>query len=522
MNAGVIPPVQSSGSAGTASGASAPSGPVQTGSGQGGGSSSGTSGSPNGVSQQSSLSSSGGASGSSQPSGPLSQGPGASQSTQAVAPAVASPATGSPGGPSTASASAAPGAQLALSPNGISPTSSITASGAQSPASIGQFTPNNLQSANGLSAATSMGVSAITPPLGFQGPGSHAGSDPTNATSPPLLAAAGFQSAAAPSSESSASASGAYSTLPGGVALPADATATGQAPAEGGPATAADQAPSPPTSPVDAVATPGAYSTLPGGVAPPAGAVGAAQTPVVPVGEPAPDAAQAPSSPTLALGAGAPVSPAMPMVPLGFDAYGGLRPLSAASDSIGPLRPSESEKGDLLNQDNMTVEQALQLGVIKEGESPLAPEDELTAINRELDVQFTLQGLQIVKNWVVGELAGQLVALGGSVISDAFATMGSRSLTYKDGFELGEAAANGKFELVIGKYPGNTNYVAATPGTVTLDVPGTSLEKWSPMYNAGFIRGFLENGGNIRMVSSDLTGTYGLEVKQILTIPGQP
>jgi RHS repeat-associated protein len=92
------------------------------------------------------------------------------------------------------------------------------------------------------------------------------------------------------------------------------------------------------------------------------------------------------------------------------------------------------------------------------------------------------------------------------------------NFTYGYGFQMGEQAALEGNELVLGKYPSNLEYVAQTPGTVTVDVPSG----WSESYNAGFVRGFMEVGGSIRLLSQELTGTYGLEVRQILTIPGMP
>lgn len=98
---------------------------------------------------------------------------------------------------------------------------------------------------------------------------------------------------------------------------------------------------------------------------------------------------------------------------------------------------------------------------------------------------------------------------------------GGGGYTYKYGYDQGEAAGQQAKELVLGKFPSNVNYVARTPGTITLDVPSG----WTPTYNAGFIRGFMEgaNGtAQIRIIPGPLTGTFRIEVLQILTIPGQP
>ncbi len=94
----------------------------------------------------------------------------------------------------------------------------------------------------------------------------------------------------------------------------------------------------------------------------------------------------------------------------------------------------------------------------------------------------------------------------------------SGGYTYSYGFSQGEAASNADNVLVLGKYPGNVDFVSRTPGTVTVDVPSG----WTPTYNAGFVRGFMEGGGNIRLTSGEATGTFAIELQQLLTIPGMP
>jgi RHS repeat-associated protein len=94
----------------------------------------------------------------------------------------------------------------------------------------------------------------------------------------------------------------------------------------------------------------------------------------------------------------------------------------------------------------------------------------------------------------------------------------SGGYNYRYGYNLGEAAAQGGHELVLGRFPSNVNYVAENPGTLTLDVPSG----WTPNYNAGFIRGFLDAGGSIRLVPGEVSGTFAIEIQQILTIPGAP
>jgi hypothetical protein len=109
-------------------------------------------------------------------------------------------------------------------------------------------------------------------------------------------------------------------------------------------------------------------------------------------------------------------------------------------------------------------------------------------------------------------------ALACNTYKDAFGKGGGGGrLTYGDGYVRGEASALAGKTLVLGKFPGNVNLVARTPGTVTLDVPSG----WTSNYNAGYIRGFLDTGGNIRTTSQTFTGTFGLEMRQVLGIgPG--
>lgn len=111
--------------------------------------------------------------------------------------------------------------------------------------------------------------------------------------------------------------------------------------------------------------------------------------------------------------------------------------------------------------------------------------------------------------FVAGEKALQLA---GSLVF-------VKPYTTRQGFEWGFQNAQMGHELVLGKFPGNVEYAARTPGAVTLNVPA---QKYSLMYNAGVVRGFLEAGGKIRFTSQTFTGTFGLEARQVLGIPGAP
>jgi len=117
---------------------------------------------------------------------------------------------------------------------------------------------------------------------------------------------------------------------------------------------------------------------------------------------------------------------------------------------------------------------------------------------------------------VIAELAGAIgtTIVGGGELVDAAAVTNAAAegtLTYGDGYLAGEAAANEGRTLVLGKYPGNVEFVARTPGTVTVDVPG-----WTPTYNAGMVRGNLDAGGKILTTSQEFTGTFAIEMEQIL------
>jgi RHS repeat-associated protein len=119
---------------------------------------------------------------------------------------------------------------------------------------------------------------------------------------------------------------------------------------------------------------------------------------------------------------------------------------------------------------------------------------------------------------VVAPLAGGAPASPSAAGTPPPLQLSVKPLNYREGFELGYANAEKGLELVLGKYPGNVQYVTRTPGTVTLDVPAG----WTPTYNAGYVRGYLEAGGKLRFTSQTFTGTFGLEARQVLGIPGAP
>lgn len=85
-------------------------------------------------------------------------------------------------------------------------------------------------------------------------------------------------------------------------------------------------------------------------------------------------------------------------------------------------------------------------------------------------------------------------------------------MTMSQGYALGNDLGAVGETLTLGKYPGNVQFVRANPGTYTVDRPWG----WTPGYNAGAVRGHLDAGGPIRLTSETFTGTYKLEVEQIL------
>ena len=85
-------------------------------------------------------------------------------------------------------------------------------------------------------------------------------------------------------------------------------------------------------------------------------------------------------------------------------------------------------------------------------------------------------------------------------------------LTMSDGYALGSDLGSVGETLTVGKFPGNVEFVRANPGTYTVDRPWG----WTPGYNSGAVRGHLDAGGPIRLTSETFTGTYRLEVEQIL------
>jgi RHS repeat-associated protein len=92
-------------------------------------------------------------------------------------------------------------------------------------------------------------------------------------------------------------------------------------------------------------------------------------------------------------------------------------------------------------------------------------------------------------------------------------------LTYSDGYYRGAYNAQLGNELVLGKFPEYQD--SLDPGRVTLDVDPAF---YTGNYNAGYIRGFMDNGGSVFYASPWTTGTlqfgtYGLEVGQILGPP---
>ena len=90
-------------------------------------------------------------------------------------------------------------------------------------------------------------------------------------------------------------------------------------------------------------------------------------------------------------------------------------------------------------------------------------------------------------------------------------------LKMKDGFYLAEKLVRKSVEAAFGKYPKNVDYVERSSGrSATVNIPESSGIGWTSTYNSGFVRGILESGGDIKLLSEVFDGVYKLEVEQIL------
>jgi hypothetical protein len=79
-------------------------------------------------------------------------------------------------------------------------------------------------------------------------------------------------------------------------------------------------------------------------------------------------------------------------------------------------------------------------------------------------------------------------------------------------YSMNRQMAEDGFSLALGRYPGNVEYVKATPGSYTLD----RLWGWSEAYNDAAIEGFYHGGGTFTFTSPDFAGTYRREAAQVL------
>jgi RHS repeat-associated protein len=110
---------------------------------------------------------------------------------------------------------------------------------------------------------------------------------------------------------------------------------------------------------------------------------------------------------------------------------------------------------------------------------------------------------------------GEEMQWGAPLSPPATMVSGAPQFTYSQGFAYGYDLAKAGQTGVFGKYPGNVEYVDSHPGSFTADRPWG----WTPMYNAGVVRGALEAGGSFKFTSETFTGTFGLEAHQILNLP---
>ena len=109
-------------------------------------------------------------------------------------------------------------------------------------------------------------------------------------------------------------------------------------------------------------------------------------------------------------------------------------------------------------------------------------------------------------------LAATEMAWGAPLKSAAIESTLAPKLTMWHGFALGNDLGSAGQTLAIGKYPSNVQFVRANPWSYTIDRPWG----WTPNYNAGAIRGHMEAVGAIRLTSDELSGTYKLEVEQVI------
>jgi RHS repeat-associated protein len=112
-----------------------------------------------------------------------------------------------------------------------------------------------------------------------------------------------------------------------------------------------------------------------------------------------------------------------------------------------------------------------------------------------------------LKPWHLVETAG-----GESVV------VNGPTLTYSQGYSLGNYSARAGQTAALGHFPSNARYVDAAANAFMVDRPWG----WTPMYNAGVIRGVLEAGGTVRLTSPlnvARPATFGLELQQLLRGP---
>jgi RHS repeat-associated protein len=148
----------------------------------------------------------------------------------------------------------------------------------------------------------------------------------------------------------------------------------------------------------------------------------------------------------------------------------------------------------------------------------LATEAERAAPSLALNAEAQW-GASVTTRGVVPPLGlkpGQFVATAGG---ESFVLNGP-TLTYTQGYTLGNDLAKAGYTGALGHFPSNVQYVDAAANAFTVDRPWG----WTPMYNAGAVRGVLEAGGAVQLTSPlnvARPGTFGLELQQLLRGPSR-
>nr|WP_256327749.1 RHS repeat-associated core domain-containing protein [Nitrosospira sp. Nl5] len=125
-----------------------------------------------------------------------------------------------------------------------------------------------------------------------------------------------------------------------------------------------------------------------------------------------------------------------------------------------------------------------------------------------------LEEAELVRAATLGveETIGVDMAWGARMRPAAIESTVTPRLTMSQGHALGNDLGSAGKTLVLGRYPGNVQYVRNNFGTYTIDRPWG----WTPGYNAGAVRGHMDSGAEVFLTSQDFGGTFRLEMEQLL------